>query len=237
MLKQVKGGFIELIVYLGNRPFLQSFCISTVRGEEFTFQSPNSDDIRELVEFFLDGLKKRARYVIALQDYKGDNPSFLSLTQGDLVLLDENHTGESVAANNWAAGRNERIISVPEGDFFFDFVRHLTDWIRKARPTRDGSIPQFTYQVFFMKKLWTNTVPGKDRNADIIFHFHQELPKLLRGYHKCSKEEASRLAALIYRVRYGESKVELQSIPTMLREMIPADLLKAQNANDWKRIS
>lgn len=30
------------------------------------------------------------------------------------------------------------VISVPEGDFFFDFVRHLTDWIRKARPTRDG---------------------------------------------------------------------------------------------------
>jgi len=24
-----------------------------------------------------------------------------------------------------------------------------------------------------MKKLWTKTVPGKDANADTIFHFHQ----------------------------------------------------------------
>lgn len=67
----------------------------------------------------------------------------------------------------------DKVISVPEADFFFDFVRHLTDWIRKARPTRDGIVPQFTYQVFFMKKLWTNTVPGKDVNADVIFHYHQ----------------------------------------------------------------
>ena len=39
------------------------------------------------------------------------------------------------------------VISVPEGDFFFDFVRHLTDWIKKARPTKEGMTPQFTYQV------------------------------------------------------------------------------------------
>ncbi|WAR27648.1 MYO7A-like protein, partial [Mya arenaria] len=96
------------------------------------------------------------------------------------------------------------IISVPEGDFIFDFVRHLIDWIRKARPTRDGTVPQFTYQVFFMKKLWTNLVPGKDLNADLIFHYHQELPKLLRGYHKCSTGESARLAALIYRAIVSE---------------------------------
>ncbi|CAG4997712.1 unnamed protein product [Parnassius apollo] len=129
----------------------------------------------------------------------------------------------------------DKVISVPEGDFFFDFVRHLTDWIKKARPTRDGITPQFTYQVFFMKKLWTNTVPGKDRAADVIFHFHQELPKLLRGYHRCGREEAARLAALAYRARFGDNKQELQTIPQMLRELVPADLIKLQSSADWKR--
>ncbi|KAH8375739.1 hypothetical protein KR093_008372, partial [Drosophila rubida] len=129
----------------------------------------------------------------------------------------------------------DKVISVPEGDFFFDFVRHLTDWIKKARPIRDGANPQFTYQVFFMKKLWTNTVPGKDRNADLIFHYHQELPKLLRGYHKCSREEAAKLAALVFRVRFGENKQELQAIPQMLRELIPSDIMKMQSTSEWKR--
>ncbi|XP_059049839.1 myosin-VIIa [Achroia grisella] len=129
----------------------------------------------------------------------------------------------------------DRVISVPEGDFFFDFVRHLTDWIKKTRPTRDGVTAQFTYQVFFMKKLWTNTVPGKDRAADVIFHFHQELPKLLRGYHRCGREEAARLAALAYRARFGDNKQELQAIPQMLRELVPADLIKLQSSADWKR--
>jgi hypothetical protein len=32
----------------------------------------------------------------------------------------------------------DKVISVPEEDFFFDFVRHLTDWIKKAKPTKDG---------------------------------------------------------------------------------------------------
>ncbi len=51
--------------------FGQTFTLSTVRpGEEFTFQSPNAEDIRELVDFFLDGLKRRSTYCIAMQDYK-----------------------------------------------------------------------------------------------------------------------------------------------------------------------
>lgn len=63
----------------------QSFTLATVKGDEFTFTSPNAEDIRDLVVTFLEGLKKRSKYVIALQDYKApstfiDKPfMFLSL--------------------------------------------------------------------------------------------------------------------------------------------------------------
>uniref|UniRef100_A0A8C8RLK9 Myosin VIIA n=1 Tax=Pelusios castaneus TaxID=367368 RepID=A0A8C8RLK9_9SAUR len=130
---------------------------------------------------------------------------------------------------------SDKVISVPEGDFFFDFVRHLTDWIKKARPAKDGIVPSLTYQVFFMKKLWTNTVPGKDSMADSIFHYYQELPKYLRGYHKCTREEVLQLAALIYRVKFEDDKSYFPSIPKLLKELVPQDLLRQLSLDDWKR--
>ncbi|XP_048643964.1 unconventional myosin-VIIa isoform X2 [Marmota marmota marmota] len=129
----------------------------------------------------------------------------------------------------------DKVISVPENDFFFDFVRHLTDWIKKARPIKDGVVPSLTYQVFFMKKLWTTTVPGKDPMADSIFHYYQELPKYLRGYHKCTREEVLQLGALIYRVKFEEDKSYFPSIPKLLRELVPQDLIRQISPDDWKR--
>ncbi|XP_059382293.1 unconventional myosin-VIIa-like isoform X2 [Carassius carassius] len=130
---------------------------------------------------------------------------------------------------------SDKVISVPEGDFFFDFVRHLTDWIKKARAVKDGTVPSLTYQVFFMKKLWSNTIPGKDPMADSIFHYFQELPKYLRGYHKCSLEEAFQLAALIYRVRFEEDKSQFHNFTKMLKELLPQDMMHQLSPDDWKR--
>ena len=130
----------------------------------------------------------------------------------------------------------DKVISVPDGDFFFDFVRHLTEWLKKTKAgTKEVANPNLTYQVFFMRKLWSNTVVGKDTIADCIFHYHQELPKLLRGYHKCTTEEAINLAACIYRVRFAEDKSHFGSIPNMLRELVPMDIVKDQSPEDWKK--
>ncbi|VDN44661.1 unnamed protein product, partial [Gongylonema pulchrum] len=62
-----------------------------------------------------------------------------------------------------------KVISVPDTEFFFDFLRQLLEWMRPKNPT----IFTLPYQVLFMKKLWINTVPGEDRVADLVFHYPQ----------------------------------------------------------------
>lgn len=64
----------------------------------------------------------------------------------------------------------------------------------------------------------------------------QELPKYLRGYHKCSREETIRLAALLLRIRSGNDHSQLAMVPRMLKELVPADQLKAASENEWKKV-
>ena len=146
----------------------------------------------------------------------------------------------------------DKVISIPEGDFFFDFVRHLTEWLRRAKQSQGSerqcvyseslcnnhnsspATPNLSYKVFFMKKLWVDTTIGKDRKADVMFHYHQvnavqsivhmiiiivpptipqELPKYLRGYHSCTREDAALLGSYIYRVKFGDSRARFAEIP------------------------
>ena len=82
-----------------------------------------------------------------------------------------------------------------------------------SKSSSPGVSPNLAYQVFFMKKLWSNTVIGEDKIADVKFHYHQELPKYLRGYHKCTRDDAAVLGAYIYRYKFGDSKSRFQDIP------------------------
>lgn len=65
----------------------------------------------------------------------------------------------------------------------------------------------------------------------------QELPKYLRGYHKCSREEVHQLAALIYRVKFEEDKSHFHNISKILKELLPQDQIRHLSPDDWKRVS
>ncbi|OUC44934.1 FERM central domain protein, partial [Trichinella nativa] len=124
----------------------------------------------------------------------------------------------------------DKILSLPENEFFFDFIRHLSELTSKTKSGQSGR--NLNYQVYFMKKLWVDTVPGQDRQADIVFHYSQELPKYIRGYHQCTRDEAAELAALIYRSRYGDNASNLSS---SLADLLPKVFLKMASSVDWKR--
>uniref|UniRef100_A0A8C6NF36 Uncharacterized protein n=1 Tax=Melopsittacus undulatus TaxID=13146 RepID=A0A8C6NF36_MELUD len=129
----------------------------------------------------------------------------------------------------------DKVISQNEADYFFDSLRQVTDWNRRNKPGKDGAAMSVAYKVYFMRKLWLNVIPGKDLKADSIFHYHQELPKYLRGYHKCSKDEAVQLAGLIYKVRFNNDRTQLAIIPKILKELVPDNLLRVISPDDWKK--
>ena len=94
----------------------QSFTLSLVRGDEYTFTSVNGEDIRDLVNGFLDGLRKRSKFVIAMMNYQspGEGSAFLSFRKGDLIHL-ESEDGEDVLKSGWCYGECER--TGVKGDF------------------------------------------------------------------------------------------------------------------------
>lgn len=81
----------------------------------------------------------------------------------------------------------DKVISVPEDFFIFDFIYELVEWAKSQMPQRStDQYFQCHYQLFFLKKLWINFTPGRDQVADEVFYFYQELPKYLNGYYKVS---------------------------------------------------
>lgn len=96
--------------------------IRTVTGDEYTFQSPNAEDIKELVASFLEGLKLRSRYLIAIQSQKGDGEEarqredraisetlgFLEFERGDLLTMTHHHTGKDLLTEVVVKVRRER---------------------------------------------------------------------------------------------------------------------------------
>ncbi|CAD6187198.1 unnamed protein product [Caenorhabditis auriculariae] len=131
----------------------------------------------------------------------------------------------------------DKVLAVPETEFFFDFVRQLSDWVHNNHILqKESSMVPLNYQVYFMRKLWLIVTPGNDQQADLIFHYFQECPKYLLGYHKTSKKDVIDFAALILRASTKDNKnAPLAQIPQLLDELVPKDNLKLFSTSDWKK--
>lgn len=64
-----------LIIHRAVKSFGQSCTLITLRAEEFVLTSVNSIVIAELVVMFLEGLKKRSRFAVAMHEKKSQGES------------------------------------------------------------------------------------------------------------------------------------------------------------------
>lgn len=90
--------------------------------------------------------------------------------------------------------------------------------------------------VFFMKKLWINADPGKDRIADTLFHFTQELPNYLRGYHKLNEAHIGRLAAFVYRTKFGDELAGTKSFSDNMHVLLPSPFVSTKSPEEWRKV-
>lgn len=44
------------------------------------------------------------------------------------------------------------------------------------------------------------------------------------------------IAALLFRIKVGVDKTQLAMIPKILKDLVPADQLKAVSENEWKKV-
>ncbi|KAF4026282.1 hypothetical protein G4228_018407 [Cervus hanglu yarkandensis] len=95
----------------------------------------------------------------------------------------------------------DKVISQKEGDFFFDSLWHVSDWVKKNKPQKEGAPVTIPYQVYFMRKLWLNVAPGKDVKADTILHYHQNI-LLACNKHKDKTVEEAKVAFLKWICRW-----------------------------------
>jgi len=155
----------------------------------------------------------------------------------------------SPAGLNLFAKIGDRVVSMPDSHYFFDtllgFVHQLPKLV--GENGKDEPSSPLSYQIYFMRKLWIDVVPGDDSAADLSLHYNQELPKYIRGYYSLTstspdavmltREKAVRLAALILKAQTRDDKLPpFYQFSYIVKDVVPRDIVRAISVSEWKRL-
>ncbi|ELU03018.1 hypothetical protein CAPTEDRAFT_175577 [Capitella teleta] len=148
---------VEVLYQRAHKAKPGTFTILSVKGSEFTCASHNSETIAKILRTFLDGLRRRSRWAVGLQDFTMEDHSdkysaTLNFELGDVIeLLNESEINEKTKKADWLYGRCER--TKQKGQFPFDAVYVL--------PTYERPPIKFLDMFVSMSRAETNTLPKK----------------------------------------------------------------------------
>ncbi|XP_012941273.2 myosin-VIIa [Aplysia californica] len=127
---------------------------------------------------------------------------------------------------------NDKVHCLSDRLYYFDCLTHSEIfWFNSKRrnslsPGKTGQTPL----LVMLKKIWVNGQPGVDPMADQTFHFPQESPNYLRGYHKVSDSVVPKLAALSYRAQHGKDESKLTDLSKIEQIILPKGFLEGKDA-------
>ncbi|KAK7483154.1 hypothetical protein BaRGS_00025558, partial [Batillaria attramentaria] len=133
---------------------------------------------------------------------------------------------------------------LPDRAFYFDCLAQAeTYWFRQRRNSTGGGgggvdAAASPPTLVMLKKIWVSVTPGEDPEADKSFHFPQEVPNFLRGYHQCSPTQVVHLAALLYRIRFGSDAkhfAKFSILPRGFPENQSLDEVKKAVEEDYRK--
>nr|KAG5696739.1 hypothetical protein BaRGS_028859 [Batillaria attramentaria] len=130
---------------------------------------------------------------------------------------------------------------LPDRAFYFDCLAQAeTYWFRQRRNSTGGGgggvdAAASPPTLVMLKKIWVSVTPGEDPEADKSFHFPQEVPNFLRGYHQCSPTQVVHLAALLYRIRFGSDAKHFAKFSEIAPSILPRGFPENQSLDEVKK--
>ncbi|XP_076453984.1 unconventional myosin-VIIa-like isoform X2 [Babylonia areolata] len=147
----------------------------------------------------------------------------------------------SVAEYSLFLSGGDSMHSLPDRGFYFDCLTQAENYRLTHRAnssdltcTGAGMTPAVPTLVM-LKKIWVNVTPGEDLQADKHFHFPQEVPNYVRGYHQLRDEEVVPLAALLYRALYGQDTTGFAKFGEIAPSILPRGYSKNTSLEDVKK--
>ena len=82
--------------------------IQLITREEFLFESSNAEEIHEIVQHFLEGLKKKSKYLVTISASREglNQQDFLRFQKGELLELSSGLTGSDISDKSIFTARN-----------------------------------------------------------------------------------------------------------------------------------
>ncbi|KAK0066699.1 myosin-VIIa [Biomphalaria pfeifferi] len=123
----------------------------------------------------------------------------------------------------------DKVNCLSDRAFYFDCLSHAEVYWFKQGKRSSYSVTKNQPLLVMLKKIWVNGQPGTDPVADQIFHYSQEMPNYLRGYHNIPEDLIIKLAALVYRAQFGSETKHFSKPSALINLIIPKHFLTGKD--------